>query len=595
MTSYTMLHLALTGAFVVLALVHFATWAAVRSQRVQLWLASSFLGFAAISFSVGVASSEASAMVDDTRPWLLLGALTSIPLPYTLLRVLWSLLDLPLTRWRRVMLGVTVALGAVRVLDTVLSLRTPSATGLTSEQLARATAGLGLPLFWLLAVVVGGTWAVEAARLLKRRGAMAVAVLVASLCALALLGRELAVDLGWSDGLHLFALVGLPFLLLSSTALAILTARSLRGADLGTGIHRYRRLVRLGRGGMGEVWLAVRTGRAGFHRLVVLKRMLDGGDAEDAEVRVHRFIGEARTAARLHHPNIVSVHDLGQLDGAWFIVMEYLSGVNVFELVKRARKSGPLPLEVIVEIGQQALRGLAYAHERGVTHRDISTDNLVVSFDGVVKVVDFGIAQGADALPEPISGTAIVPVEGRLTQEGGIIGKLAYMPPERVEGEEATPSGDLFALGCVLYELLSRTMPHVAPTASQLPGLERPESPIASRVLRGVLETALQPRPELRFADAKAFHLALEPARQVLPAVDLAGWLRDHFSERWLREQALVELGDPTPTEVEALLKSTPRPRVEEPIATVESATPTEVLTPPVEEPSETVRIKRPS
>ncbi|MCY1035920.1 serine/threonine-protein kinase [Corallococcus sp. BB11-1] len=593
MTSYTMLHLALTGAFVVLALVHFATWAAVRSQRVQLWLASSFLGFAAISFSVGVASSEASAMVRDTRPWLLLGVLTSIPLPYTLLRVLWSLLDLPLTRWRRVMLGVTVALGAVRVADVALSLRVPDATALTSEQLSRATAGLGLPLFWVLAVVVGGTWAVEATRLLKRRGAMAVAVLVASLCALGLLGRELAVDLGWSDGLHLFALIGLPFLLLSSTALAILTARSLRGADLGTGIHRYRRLARLGRGGMGEVWLAVRTGRAGFHRLVVLKRMLDGA-AEEAEVRMHRFIGEARTAARLHHPNIVSVHDLGQLDGAWFIVMEYLSGVNVFEFIKRARKGGPLPLEVIVAVCQQALRGLAYAHERGVTHRDISPDNLVVSFDGVVKVVDFGIAQGADALPEAFTQTTPLPAGSRLTQEGGIIGKLPYMPPERIEGAEATPSGDLFALGCILYELLARTVLHAAPTSSQLPALERPESPIASRVLRGVLETALQPRPELRFADAKAFLLALEPARQVLPAVDLADWLRENFAERWAREQALVELSDPSPTEVEALLKREPRPRSTARPASPELAAPTEVLAPPPEV-SETVPMKRPS
>ncbi len=165
---------------------------------------------------------------------------------------------------------------------------------------------------------------------------MAVAVLAASLIALALLGRELAVDAGWVPGPPLFVLVGLPFLMLASTALAILTARSLRGADLGTGVHRYRRLVQLGRGGMGEVWLAVRTGRAGFHRLVVLKRMLQD-DSDDPAVQVQRFIGEARTSARLHHPNIVSVHDLGQIDGAWFIVMEYLSGVNVFELVRRVR------------------------------------------------------------------------------------------------------------------------------------------------------------------------------------------------------------------------------------------------------------------
>ena len=89
---------------------------------------------------------------------------------------------------------------------------------------------------------------------------------------------------------------------------------------------------------MGEVWLTLRMGREGFHRLVVLKRMLDDDgeqDNEDAQVRMQRFMGEARTAARLHHPNIVSVHDLGQLEGGWFIVMEYLSGVSTLELAQR--------------------------------------------------------------------------------------------------------------------------------------------------------------------------------------------------------------------------------------------------------------------
>jgi serine/threonine-protein kinase len=396
---------------------------------------------------------------------------------------------------------------------------------LTAEAISRATTGLSLPLFWLLAMCVAGTWAIEAARLLKRRGAMAVAMLAASLCALLLLCRELAIDLGWSPGPPLFALVGLPFLLFASTALAILTARSLRGADLGTGIHRYRRLTRLGRGGMGEVWLAVRTGRAGFHRLVVLKRMLEA-DSEEPEVQLQRFIGEARTSARLHHPNIVSVHDLGQIDGGWFIVMEYLSGVNVLELVRRVERGGSLPLEVIVDICQQALHGLAYAHERGVIHRDISADNLFVSFDGVVKVVDFGIAHGAG---EP----------------------------------QATVSGDLFALGCVLHELLFGTLPE---GGLPLPHGERPDAPAAYQQLRKVLEVALHPRPERRFADARAFKLALEPVRHALPAVELASWLRENFAERWTREQSLSELGDPTPAEVEALLTrtSTAAPGVED-------------------------------
>ena len=548
-----MLHLALAGAFLVLALVHFVTWAAVRTQRVQLWLASSFLGFAVLTFTIGLTSREASAMLADTRPWLILGVLPSIPLPYTLLRVAWSLLDQPLTLWRRVMLGVALAFGTVRVIDVTRSVLSLPAAGLTAEQLSRTTAGLSLPLFWLLATCVAGTWAVEAARLLKRRGAMAIAVLAAALCALVLLGRELAVDAGWLPGPPLFALVGLPFLLFASTALAILTARSLRGADLGTGIHRYRRLTRLGRGGMGEVWLAVRTGRAGFHRLVVLKRMLDEKH-EEPEVMLHRFIGEARTAARLHHPNIVSVYDLGQIDGGWFIVMEYLSGVNVLELVRRVQKGGTLPLEVIVEICQQALRGLAYAHERGVIHRDISADNLVVSFDGVVKVVDFGIAHGAGEAQERVTTSVSSLPSTRLTQVGGIIGKVPYMPPERLEGAEATISGDLFALGCVLHELLFGGLPDLSTGRLQLPHAERPDAPAAFALLRNVLATALHPAVARRYADATAFQRGLEPVRQALPAAELTGWLRENFAERWTRERNLSELGDPTPAEVEALL-----------------------------------------
>jgi|GEM_PF-1579037 len=553
-----MLHLALAGAFFVLALLHFATWAAVRSQRVQLWLATSFLGFAVLALTAGLTSNEASVMVADTRPWLFVGALTSITLPFTLLRVVWSLLDVPLTLWRRALLAVALVLGVVRVADVSWSLLQLPSTGVSAEAFARATGGLSLPLFWALATCVAAVWTAEAARLLRSRGAMAVAVLVASLCGLALLGRELAVDAGWVPGPPVFALVGVPFLILASTALAILTARSLRGADLGTGIHRYRRLMQLGRGGMGEVWLAVRTGRAGFNRLVVLKRMLED-DQDDPALQVKRFIGEARTSARLHHPNIVSVHDLGQIDGAWFIVMEYLSGVNVFALVRGVMRGGTLPLEVIVEICQQALRGLAYAHEHGVIHRDISPDNLVMSFDGVVKVVDFGIAHRTGEAQErgsrraPVRAAASAPSEHRLTEVGLVIGKAAYMPPERLTGEEATASGDLFALGCVVYELLTGKPPELSVDGVQLPLLERPNAPAAYQQLKQVLETALHPDPKRRFQDARAFQRRLAPVQQALPAVELATWLRETFPERWTRERNLLDLSDPTPAEVEAL------------------------------------------
>ncbi len=572
MTAYTVLHLVLAGAFFALALLHTATWVAVRTQRVQLWLGTGFLGFAVLALTTGLTSDKATVMLADTRPWLLARVLLSIPLPYTLLRVVWALLDVPLTRWRRVGAGVALVLGAVRVLDVAASLFPLRGSGLTAEALSQATRGLSLPLFWLVTVCVGATWAVEGLRLLTRRGAMAAAVLVCALLAFAVLGRELAVDLGWVAGSSLLVLVGLPFLLLASTALAILTARSLRGADLGTGIHRYRRLVPLGRGGMGEVWLAVRTGRAGFHRLVVLKQMLEQ-DGDEQETLVRRFIGEARTAARLHHPNLVSVHDLGQIDGAWFIVMEYLSGVNVLELVRRVGEGDALPLEVIVDICQQSLRGLTYAHEHGVLHRDISADNLFASFDGVVKVVDFGIAHraGEARALSPTRPSSSADGE-RLTQGGFLVGKTAYMPPERLQGAEATESGDLFALGCVLYELLFGDLPHLTPSGVEVPLLERAEAPAAAQLLGRVLSTALDAEPARRFQDVTAFSRSLEEVRRQLPAVELASWLREHFVDRWTRERQLLELDEPTASQVEALLRHVGDPEAGEPTHLLEAA-----------------------
>ncbi|MBM7115095.1 protein kinase [Archangium primigenium] len=576
MMPYALSHLMLGGAFFVLALLHFATWLAVRTQRVQFWLATSFLGFALLAFSTGLTSREASVTLADTRFWLLVGAIPSLFLPYALLRVVWSLLDVPLTRWRRVLLGVALLCGAVRVVAASWSILTFRSNQVTAEGLSRATADVSLPMFWLLATVVASAWAGEGLRLLKRRGAMAVAVVVASVLALGLLGRELAVDAGWVSGRQYFALVGVPFLLLASSALAILTARSLRGADLGTGIHRYRRLARLGRGGMGEVWLTLRMGREGFHRLVVLKRMLDddddNADNEDALVRMQRFMGEARTAARLHHPNIVSVHDLGQLEGGWFIVMEYLSGASTLELAQRVAGGSALPLEVVVEVCQQALRGIAYAHERGVIHRDISSDNLIVSFDGVVKVVDFGIAHGAEGPRDPVAARRPTTgsVDKRLTQVGNVIGKEAYMPPERIEGAEATASGDLFALGRILYELLFGDLPDFPSTGLRLPDQPRPEAPVAYAQLRAVLDKALQPDVSRRFTDARAFLHALEPVRQALPPVDLSLWMRDTFKARWARQRRLVDLEDPSPAEVAPLLVREPVPR---PVVLHEAAT----------------------
>jgi serine/threonine protein kinase len=127
------------------------------------------------------------------------------------------------------------------------------------------------------------------------------------------------------------------------------------------------------------------------------------------------------------------------------------------------------------------------------------------------------------------------------------------MPPERLEGAEATTSGDLFALGCVLYELLSGDLPEISVDGIQLPRLERPDAPAAYPLLERVLGIALHPDPKRRFPDARAFQRGLDPVRQALPAVELASWLREAFADRWARERELLELSDPTPAEVEAL------------------------------------------
>jgi eukaryotic-like serine/threonine-protein kinase len=139
---------------------------------------------------------------------------------------------------------------------------------------------------------------------------------------------------------------------------------------------------------------------------------------------------------------------------------------------------------------------------------------------------------------------------------GDVIGKFVYMPPERREGAPATASGDLYALGCVLHELLFGTLPGPPLTTGgpRLPRLERPDAPEAYRMIRDVLDIALQSHLEDRFADAWAFNRALDPVRNELPAVDLTRWLRANFSERWGRERELAELSDPTPDEVETLL-----------------------------------------
>jgi serine/threonine-protein kinase len=210
------------------------------------------------------------------------------------------------------------------------------------------------------------------------------------------------------------------------------------GADLG----KYRLLAELGQGGMSNVFLAVARGPSGFHKLVVLK-MLRPSLASDPQF-LGMFLDEARLAARLNHPNVVQTNEVGVDGDRYFIAMEYLEGQPLSEIVTRVPQGFTLPMHLLVL--SDVLSGLHCAHELadfdgrplGVVHRDVSPPNVFVTYEGSVKVLDFGIAKLASASND--------------TQSGVIKGKLRYMAPEQLAGDPVDRRADLYAVGVMLWE-----------------------------------------------------------------------------------------------------------------------------------------------
>ncbi|MGT2530240.1 serine/threonine-protein kinase [Streptomyces nojiriensis] len=197
---------------------------------------------------------------------------------------------------------------------------------------------------------------------------------------------------------------------------------------------RYRLDRRLGQGGMGEVW---RAHDVRLDRSVAVKVLLEAVTGEEA---VARFLREATIGARLQHPGITVVHDVGQEDGRRFIVMELLSGEDLGTVLARERAG--LPVDTALDLAAQTAEALAAAHEQSVVHRDLKPANLFLLSGDRVKVCDFGIAHSADAT-------------AGLTATGRVFGTPAYMAPEQVLGRHVDARCDLYALGCVLYALLS--------------------------------------------------------------------------------------------------------------------------------------------
>ena len=197
---------------------------------------------------------------------------------------------------------------------------------------------------------------------------------------------------------------------------------------MGTPFGRYELLKRIAAGGMGEVYLARQAGLEGFEKLLVVKVLLPNL-AEDREF-TEMFLDEARIAARLDHPNIGQIYDMGEVDGSYYIAMEYIRGDDVVRLWKQARhQNKSIPPALAVRIAADAAAGLDYAHKAvgidneplHLIHRDVSPQNILVTFDGGVKLIDFGVAKAAGRVSHTSAGT--------------IKGKFAYMSPEQISGE----------------------------------------------------------------------------------------------------------------------------------------------------------------
>ncbi|KAA9357389.1 serine/threonine-protein kinase [Larkinella humicola] len=273
-------------------------------------------------------------------------------------------------------------------------------------------------------------------------------------------------------------------------------------------IQHYRIESLLGEGGMGTVYQATDTL---LQRLVAVKMLHPHLVSQTSFME--RFRNEALILARLNHPNIAVVYNFLQDNADYFMAMEYVEGDSLEALI---RKAGALSPAIAAEVVRQGLEGMAHAHRKGILHRDIKPANLMLTPEGTIKLMDFGIAR--------VSG------EQRLTQANRLVGTLEYMAPELIEGQEPSPASDLYAMGVLLYELLSGKLPFASRTDYELMQAIVREKPIPLRKLDGqipkeleaVVQKVLDKNPAKRFADAKAFQKALQPFYASAPVLDPA-------------------------------------------------------------------------
>jgi len=270
----------------------------------------------------------------------------------------------------------------------------------------------------------------------------------------------------------------------------------------GTKLGRYEIVAAVGAGGMGEVYRA-RDSRLG--RDVAIK-VLPEHLATDP-VALARFDREARAVAAVSHPNVLEIYDVGNEDGTAFVVMELLEGETL-----RAALGRPGSSPAVIEIAISLAEGLAAAHARGVIHRDLKPENIFLAREGMVKLVDFGLARierddAAECSPSASTRTAV-------TEAGAVMGTACYMSPEQARGHETDARCDLFSLGCVLFEMIAGRAPfcHSSYAETMASLIHEPPPPLEHTLNRGldrIVRNCLEKDPERRIQSASELALAL--------------------------------------------------------------------------------------
>jgi serine/threonine protein kinase len=324
---------------------------------------------------------------------------------------------------------------------------------------------------------------------------------------------------------------------------------------------KYQLVELIGYGGMAEIFKAKSYGVSGFEKTIVIKRILSS--CSDDQDFINMLIDEAKICARLQHANIVQIFDLGRLEGRYFIAMEYIHGVDLIAVLTRLKKAKrQMPQELACYIMSEALKGLDHAHRAtdsdgqrlGIVHRDFNPSNILLSYQGEVKVADFGIAKAVD--------------RGTKTKAGGLKGKMGYLSPEQVEDKALDPRSDVFTAGITFWEMLCCQRMFVGGADldillrirdAKIPDISQyaPDVPIE---LQTILLKSLQKSPKDRFRSAGELKTAIDDylfdKGTKVDASHLEGYLKHLFADRLEEEKSRTKIAVehsllPTPEESE--------------------------------------------